>query len=313
MGSPTYPVFSGCTKLSTLTIGDKVTRIPSAAFYGCTGLTSASIPGSVTSIGDYVFSGCTGLTSVTIPGSVTSIGGSVFKGCTGITSVTIPSSVKLIGDYAFYGCTNLTSVTIPGLVTSIGGSVFKGCTGLTSVTIPSSVTTIGTSAFYGCTGLTSVTIPSSVTTIGGSAFKLCTGLSIIHANNVNPISLISNPFNNVNTSTCTLYVPNGSLAAYRIAAYWKDFSNIVEEDIFTVVPSVNGVEIKPIFHPSTGDLQIYGLTGMAKVEIYNISGAKLFDSIVYEGSTIHPANLPRGVYLLHITAGNESAVIKLSM
>ncbi|MDE5921043.1 MAG: leucine-rich repeat domain-containing protein, partial [Paramuribaculum sp.] len=69
-----YSPFAKKTKLTSLTIGDKVTLIGPSAFSGCIGLTSVTIPKSVTSIGDEAFSGCTGLTSLTIPDSVTSIG-----------------------------------------------------------------------------------------------------------------------------------------------------------------------------------------------------------------------------------------------
>ena len=62
--------FSGCTGLTSVTIGDGVTSIGSYAFYNCASLTSIVIPDSVTSIGDYAFENCTGLTSVTIPDSV---------------------------------------------------------------------------------------------------------------------------------------------------------------------------------------------------------------------------------------------------
>lgn len=88
---------------------------------------------------------------------------------------------------------------------------------------------------------------------------------------------------------------------------------MVEEDISSAVPSVNEVELKPIFNPSTGELQICGLTEMATVEIYNLSGVKVLNSVVYEGKTLHPANLQRGVYLLHIMTGGRSVVVKLSM
>lgn len=50
-----------------------VTRIGERAFSGCTGVTSVTIGNSVTSIGKYAFSDCTGLTLITIPDSVTSI------------------------------------------------------------------------------------------------------------------------------------------------------------------------------------------------------------------------------------------------
>ena len=87
MGSYGFPVFGGCTNLTTLSIGDKVTTIPGYAFKDCSGLTSVTIPNSVTSIGYEAFAGCSGLTSVTIPNSVTSIGKYAFYNCSGLTKL----------------------------------------------------------------------------------------------------------------------------------------------------------------------------------------------------------------------------------
>lgn len=135
---------------------NSVTEIGMNAFSGCSRLTSVTIPNTVTKISTSAFSGCTGLKSVTIPNSVTIITSSAFSGCTGLTSVTIPNSVTEIYSDAFSGCSGLTSVTIPNSVTKIGMSAFEGCSGLTSVSIPNSVTEIGMSAFSGCSGLTSI-------------------------------------------------------------------------------------------------------------------------------------------------------------
>ena len=176
-GDFNYPIFSGCTNLTTIIIGDNVKTISYSAFYGCTGLTSITIPNSVTSIRGGAFKGCSGLTSITIPDSVTSIGSSAFYNCSGLTSVTIGSSVTWIGSSAFRGCSGLTSVTIGNSVTDIRGNAFYGCSGLTSITIPDSVTSIGKGAFSGCSGLTSITIPDSVTSIGDYAFDGCIGLT----------------------------------------------------------------------------------------------------------------------------------------
>ena len=121
-------------------------------------VTSVTIPDGVTSIPSYAFYRCTGLTSVTIPDSVTSIGSYAFEYCRSLTSVTFAENSQLtsIGDYAFEGCTSLTSVTIPGSVTTIGDRAFAYCTSLTNIVIPDSVTTIGKWAFGDCTSLTNV-------------------------------------------------------------------------------------------------------------------------------------------------------------
>lgn len=263
-------VFYGCSGLTSVTLGNRVTSIGYSAFYGCSSLTKAEfasieslckitfgnaesnplcyakhlyidghevkdlvIPESVMSIGNYVFSGCSSLTSVTIPNSVTCIGDGAFRGCSSLTSVTIPHTVTSIGDYSFQGCSNLTSITIPKDVTSIGSSAFSGCSGLTSVTIPNSLTYIGTWAFYGCFSLTSVTCwAERVPSMGSDVFY---NSPIGHA---------------------VLYVPESSLIAYKNAAQWKDF-----DDILPIDPS-DVDELKASEVKKTGtNAPIYDLNG----------------------------------------------------
>lgn len=88
------------SNLTTVVINGGESIAPDA-FSGCTSLTSITIGDTVTSIGNNAFSGCTGLTDITIPNSVTSIGSSAFNGCCKLTSITISNSVTAIGDYAF--------------------------------------------------------------------------------------------------------------------------------------------------------------------------------------------------------------------
>ena len=161
---------------------------------------------------------------------LSSIDDYAFYKCSGLTSVSIPNSVTTIGDYAFDYCTGLTEVTIGNSVTTIDNSAFRGCSGLISVTIPTSVTTIGFGAFYGCTSLTEVTIPNSVTEVGSIAFEGCTGLTSIKSKILSPdkVSMSSDVFNEINTSNCTLYVPQGTKDVYQTTPQWSDFVNIVE-------------------------------------------------------------------------------------
>ena len=69
-GGSAYPVFYGCTSLTTVTFGNHVEIIPAYAFSGCSGLTTITIPGSVASIGNHAFNNCTGLTEIHSEASV---------------------------------------------------------------------------------------------------------------------------------------------------------------------------------------------------------------------------------------------------
>ena len=186
--------FSGCRKLTEITIPNSVTRIGYGAFSFCGGLTNINIPDSVTNIEDSAFSGCTGLTNITIPDSVTHIGYDAFDDtawynnqpdgvvCAGKIAykykgtmpydarVEIQEGVTIIGEGLFEGCSELTEVVIPDSVTTIQGNAFWRCTRLMNVVIPDSVTDIGYSAFKGCTVLEEVVMSNNLTFIGDYAF-----------------------------------------------------------------------------------------------------------------------------------------------
>ena len=72
-----YNTFSNCPNLTSITIQNGVTEIPSYAFQNCTTITEIIIPESVTKIWDYAFCGCTGITSIIIPSNVEWIGNRV--------------------------------------------------------------------------------------------------------------------------------------------------------------------------------------------------------------------------------------------
>ena len=89
------------------------------------------------------------------------------------------------------------------------------------------MTTITNSAFTDCTKLTSVTIPSSVTKIMYNAFG-DTGLTEITCLATTPPECLSlySQFMSVNKNNVVLYVPSGSVNAYKTANVWKAFTNI---------------------------------------------------------------------------------------
>lgn len=90
-----------CENLEEIIIPEGVTSIHNA-FSGCTKLTDITLPNSLESIGQRAFEGCKSLTNITIPDSVTSIGiHEIFKGYRGDPDL----EVEIPG--AFDGCENI--------------------------------------------------------------------------------------------------------------------------------------------------------------------------------------------------------------
>lgn len=239
MGSSSNTVFSNCSSLTTLSIGNNVQTIPNYAFSGCRRLSGAlDIPNSVISIGIEAFYNCDSIPSLNIGNSVTTIGGYAFYMCKSLPSVVIPNQVTSLGYNAFCNCTGLTSVTLGNSLTTIGDYCFSGCTGLTSMNIPNSVTSIGGRAFYGCSSMSSLIIGNSVSSIGTYAFNGCSVLLEIHSKNPVPPTLGNNVFYGVATSI-PVYIPCGRTALYSYN--WSYFSNFIETSAasLTVVSADN--------------------------------------------------------------------------
>ena len=186
-------------------------------------MTSITIPSSVTSIEENTFSGCSSLASVTLSHGITEIGINAFLDCTNLPSITIPNSVTSIGEYAFSDCSKLASVTIPNSVTSIGEYAFSGCGELTNVVLPTGITTIEEGVFSDCPKMVSITIPSSVTKVKGWILAGNTSLTEIRNYGETPANAFSSAFDDVDKSTCKLYVPKNSINAYKSAPVWKNF------------------------------------------------------------------------------------------
>lgn len=206
-----FYAFSGCSKLSSITIPNSVTSIGEYAFNNCSSLETVEIPEGVTKLNGNVFFGCSNLTKVNIPATLTSVGVGIFAGCVNLSNISvdsgnvyfssengilyskdkktlyayptasgnyeIPSTVTAIHGSAFRGCSQLTKVKIPSSVTGMGSYAFADCAKLETVEIPETVSTIENNVFYNCDSMESISFPESVTTIGSYAFGECDKLT----------------------------------------------------------------------------------------------------------------------------------------
>ena len=142
------------------------------------------------------------------------------------------------------------------------------------------VTVIGADAFRNNQNLTQITIPNTITSIGDGAFAGCVNLAVIIIHVENPIDIAkartraggSSVFEGVDKETCILYVPDGSVEAYKTTDGWNEFKNILPISAL----GIDGVYMngKPF-------------------DIYTLQGRK----VRHEATSLD--GLPKGVYIIN--------------
>lgn len=201
--------FSGCSKLTQITLPDTLTTIEWKAFE-YSGLTSLTIPVNVSFIDMSFIENCSSLTTlrvaegnpyyemedgilyktasksvfytmpniegvITVRDGTERIGNEAFKE-RNITGVQLPDTLIEIGEQSFANCEKLTAIKLPEKLQTIKWYAFGKCTNLEKVTLPEGLTTLGSAAFAHCTSLTEMTIPNGVTELSAT-FVDCVSLS----------------------------------------------------------------------------------------------------------------------------------------
>ena len=255
------------TDVTEIVIPQGVECIPNGFFRVCDSLKCITIPDSVELIGENILSDIASLQEINvshenpvytsvdgvlfskdlkklirfpngkdiqeydIPESVTSIEKGAFRCCVFLQRVYIPNSVTIIGDEAF-SFSNLRYVDVPNSVKSIGVGTFSLCSSLQYVKIRNGVTDIGTDAFRYCRNLRIIDIPDSVSHIGLAVFGYCTSLQIIRLrhHDIWNCKIDGWIFMNMDFSSLSLHIPEGSRMSYENHPVFSVFKNIVEEN-----------------------------------------------------------------------------------
>lgn len=318
--------------LKSVTLPKTINQIDKYAFYGCSSLeqiiidennpsfksidnilynkeittllvcpatkTEVIIPNSVTKIGEGAFYYCTNLSEITIPNSVTYIEHDAFIGCHSLTSIVIPNSVTRIGGSAFSACISLESIEIPSSVTQIEWGTFFLCKSLKSIKLPNSITEIGMFAFEDCRALSSIVIPESVQKIEARAFALCSALKEITCLNTTPPEAINIL---ADYETCTLVVPNGSLADYQNHEEWGKFKNIQEISNTSYNPIAEDNTQNNICYDAKSHSLSFNIKNQTSISIYDTMGKMLINKSVNPNTTHLYINLNSGIYIVNIT------------
>ena len=239
-------LFSGCLGVESIQIPDNIEKIGDYAFSGCRSLKDINIPNSTKEIGLLAFYDCSSLTSVTIPQSVTTINDSAFRNCVNLKEISIPNNVQKIGSGVFSLCASLSafkekyasadnrSLIVNDTLVAIAPQ------GITSYTVPEGVKVLGNLSIWTynkSTGvknsITHITLPESLQVIEKSAFNECATILEFDVLAVAPPVLqiysefLGNNITNCLTNDSKIFVPQGSVEAYKKADGWKEYAHII--------------------------------------------------------------------------------------
>ena len=211
-----------------------VTAVGSGVFADCSKLTSVALPNTITELPSQAFYSCKGLKTVVLPTVLEKIGASAFNGCEALQNCILPTTLTEIEECAFLNCKSLTSVSIPAGIETIRNCCFESCEKLSSVRLSEGLTKIENCAFIHCNALNSITLPTSLTTVEANAFRDVQSLSYVYPLSETPPEAEFYSFFDVSPA-CILYVPVGSLNAYKAANGWKEFKDIREKGVNEII------------------------------------------------------------------------------
>lgn len=212
--------------IRNIVLPDSLENIGQSAFYRCNDLQEIVIPEKVKSVNDYTFYDCYQLKKVSFPPTLEAIKYHAFANAHMLSDLILPDSLNQLGEYAFYYNYELDSLIIPQKVTAIQYAAFHDCRKLKYVKFPDKLTLIRNYAFQNCP-IDTLIFPTTLQTIEGYAFQLNTSLKHIVCQQPTPPVLGTDPFNNVQKTTCTLEVPFWSMNMYKQAPIWTNFATVI--------------------------------------------------------------------------------------
>ena len=285
-----------------LSIPNTVRNIGIDAFSDCRFTGPLVIPNSVETIGFRAFMNCDRFTSLTLSESLTVIESLTFLQCYGFRGdLKIPESVRYVTPEAFENCRfDGTLYLSPQMVYIDGG--FENCYMFKAVDIPEGVSNILHSAFDFLQYATELTLPSTITFIGDDAFCRLFFLEQMTVKAIDPPYLEEGAFLNTNRDI-PVYIPMGTIEAYRSAPYWSEFTNFIEVDFDGVDEQEDNVEMEVYPNPTRNLVHVMlpNEAEATEMELINMSGqvvaTKTFSG---KGSWMEMGDLPKGMYMLRI-------------
>ena len=257
-----YGNFNGIALLSEVKFGSYLKEICYGSFNNLKSLENVDFPESLEHIGEFCFSE------------------------TAIRKLRLSPDI-LIDDNSFCYMTELSEIDFNGMQAYNTG-IFSYNPMIEKIVFPRKVYSIYGRAFSNLESLKAVILPAETDIqIGASAFRGCTHLKQIYATGVTPLKTHENEplgANNLDYSEITLYVPVGSIDAYKADPVWNVYGTIVEYDPAGFDPVYSGASP---YAQSIGGGKIVVYDGKGKhVLIATVDGKIISDAIISDNEAV---------------------------
>lgn len=300
--------FAGCASLETVDLSTRLREIPEKCFQN-SGLVTITLPENITTVGEEAFSLCLSMRSVTV------LGPKNFEAYAFFTDNYLERDRQGLNVYIDdltdwcerstfaneYACPFYTgggdepsslyvngelveNLVIPDGMVKINDYTFNDCGSINSVVVPDGVVSIGTYAFS-CPEMAKATIGKNVNTIGMGAFTSEKLAEFICWNPVPPAG------SGLLSYTGPVYVPAGSVEAYKSAEDWRYYNIKAIGD--GGVEEIGGGEVS--VSVIDGRIVVSGADDDAVVEVYDLSGRR-----VYAGAAVEIPLTDGGVYVVKV-------------
>lgn len=273
----------------TVTIDEGITSVGAHAFDSCAAMTVIHIPATLTAIGDSAFAGCNALLELHAkPATPPTVGAQAFRGVPKECGVFVPTAAAdaykaaagwstfayIIPEgfggkcgqkalWMFDSATGAMTVVGTGTMTEYGHFEltpwYTHKDNIKSLTVGEGIISISSRAFYSCPALLKLSLPSTLKNIGQGALGQCTNIEEITVKALTPpVTGSIDAFANMREDI-PVYVPAGTVAAYRAATSWSHFIYIRTADGNS---GTCGADLTWTFDPATGTLTITGSGAM---------------------------------------------------
>lgn len=208
----------------------------------------------------------------------------IFKGAfaynKNVKKVIMPNTVTAIESMNFVDNKELVSVTFSDKIEHLGSEIFSITKSVQELYIGSAIKDMYSNTFSGCNEVKKVTVN-------------CQTPPVI---NESEDELADDLFNENVYEGAVLFVPKGTLAAYKGAAVWKNFSDIKELDK-PVTSSVDNIEAGNTEVSVSGNRLTVSSSKPTTIAVYDAAGRSLFNSVQTKSATTY---LPHGIYVVKV-------------